>query len=85
MNNITFEFIFHVVLPCRHFSFAAHHQQNFKATYRINNNITGQNRIKHSLHNNGNNNNNNNNNTSHSPSSRPNTMKRKKHCAAWDR
>ncbi|XP_072757266.1 terminal nucleotidyltransferase 4B [Anoplolepis gracilipes] len=56
----------------------AHHQQNFKGSYHINNNIAGQNKIKHALHNNGNNNNNNNNNTSHSPSSRLNIMKRRK-------
>ncbi|XP_020281563.1 non-canonical poly(A) RNA polymerase PAPD5-like [Pseudomyrmex gracilis] len=58
----------------------ANHQQNFKGSYRINNNIGGQNKTKHTLHNNGNNNNNNNNNTSHSPTSRPHTVKRKKHC-----
>ncbi|XP_011648330.1 non-canonical poly(A) RNA polymerase PAPD5-like [Pogonomyrmex barbatus] len=59
----------------------ANHQQSFKGSYhRINNNIVGQNKTKHALHNNGNNNNNNNNNTSHSPSSRPNSMKRKKQC-----
>lgn len=64
-----------------HFSFAAHQQQNFsKSNYHINNNVTGQNKIKHTLHNNGNNNNNNNNNTSHSPSSRPNLRKSKKQC-----
>ncbi|XP_011701557.1 PREDICTED: non-canonical poly(A) RNA polymerase PAPD5-like [Wasmannia auropunctata] len=61
----------------------ANHQQNFKGSYnRINNNIVGQNKTKHALHSNGNNNNNNNNNnnTSHSPGSRPQSMKRKKHC-----
>ncbi|XP_011865835.1 PREDICTED: non-canonical poly(A) RNA polymerase PAPD5-like [Vollenhovia emeryi] len=59
----------------------ANHQQSFKSSYhRINNNIVGQNKTKHALHSNGNNNNNNNNNTSHSPSSRPNSMKRKKQC-----
>lgn len=59
----------------------ASHQQSFKGSYnRINNNIVGQNKTKHALHSNGNNNNNNNNNTSHSPSSRPNSMKRKKQC-----
>ncbi|XP_012530493.1 terminal nucleotidyltransferase 4B [Monomorium pharaonis] len=57
----------------------ASHQQSFKGSYhRINNNIV-QNKTKHALHSNGNNNNNNN-NTSHSPSSRPNSMKRKKQC-----
>lgn len=58
----------------------ANHQQSFKSNYhRINNNIVGQNKTKHALHSNGNNNNNNN-NTSHSPSSKPNSMRRKKHC-----
>ncbi|KYQ47849.1 PAP-associated domain-containing protein 5 [Trachymyrmex zeteki] len=58
----------------------ANHQQSFKGNYhRINNNIVGQNKVKHALHSNGNNNNNNN-NTSHSPSSRPHSMKRKKQC-----
>ncbi|XP_032677283.1 non-canonical poly(A) RNA polymerase protein Trf4-1-like [Odontomachus brunneus] len=58
----------------------ANHQQSFKGIHhRINNNITGQNKTKHA-HSNGNNNNNNNNNTSHSPSSRQNTVKRKKQC-----
>ncbi|EZA49943.1 non-canonical poly(A) RNA polymerase PAPD5 isoform X2 [Ooceraea biroi] len=57
------------------------HQQTFKGSYhRINNNITSQNKAKHALHSNGSNNNNNNNNTSHSPSSRPNMVKRKKQC-----
>lgn len=70
------------MLFCRYFAVAVNHQQNFKGSYRINNNIVGQNKTKHALHSNGNNNNNNNNNnnTSHSPSSRPNSMKRKKHC-----
>jgi len=63
------------------FFFAVNHQQTFKGSYhRINNNITSQNKAKHALHSNGSNNNNNNNNTSHSPSSKPNTVKRKKHC-----
>lgn len=79
INNIIFEFILYclsVILSM--FFFAAHHQhQNFKGSYHINNNIAGQNKIKHALHNNGNNNNNNN-NTSHSPNSRPNIMKSKK-------
>lgn len=77
-----FDGIFHIwrVLFCRCLSVAANHQQSFKGSYhRINNNIVGQNKTKHALHSNGNNNNNNN-NTSHSPSSRPNSMKRKKQC-----
>jgi len=69
---ITYDGIFRIwrLLFCRCFSVAANHQQSFKSSYhRINNNIVGQNKTKHTLHSNGNNNNNNNNNTSHSPSS----------------
>lgn len=81
LTRNTFTFLFLMM-----FSITANHQ-NFRGTYhRMNNNIPSQNKTKHPLHNNGSNNNNNNNhnnnnnNTSHSPSSRPNTVKRKKHC-----
>ncbi|XP_035719133.1 terminal nucleotidyltransferase 4B-like [Vespa mandarinia] len=53
------------------------HQHSSRGNYRgINNNIGGQNKIKHNLHSNGSHNN----STSHSPNSRPHTLKRKKQC-----
>lgn len=52
-----------------------HHSSRGNYHHRgINNNISGQSKAKHSLHSNGNNNN------SHSPSSRSQTVKRKKQC-----
>lgn len=51
-----------------------HHSSRGNYHRGINNNISGQSKAKHSLHSNGSNNN------SHSPSSRPQTVKRKKQC-----
>lgn len=57
--------------------FTVNHQHSSRGNYRgINNNIGGQNKIKHNLHSNGSHNN----STSHSPNSRPHTLKRKKQC-----
>lgn len=65
---------------CKNIIFeTVNHQHSSRGNYRgINNNIGGQNKIKHNLHSNGSHNN----STSHSPNSRPHTLKRKKQCVA---